>query len=380
MIAEHARRHVDHVILVERQADLMQRASLVNQARVHQGYHYPRSLTTALRARVSFPRFVEMFGDCIDDTFDKYYAIARRFSKVTARQFQQLCRRIGAPLEAPPREVERLFNADTIEAVFRVQEYAFDAVRLKARMEDALERAGVDVRRQTSVTRLQRSDHGIRLTCHSATEPLTIDAARVFNCTYSQINQLLSASGLPRIGLKHEITEMALVEVPEELKRLGITVMCGPFFSCMPYPSRGLHTLSHVRYTPHQSWTDGDADANPQARLDRFARESSFSRMQRDAARYLPLMQQCRQADSLWEVKTVLTASEADDSRPILFAVSDEFPKLASIMAAKIDNVFDALDEIDLRYFRRKEPPCPLPHVLSPSWPSYAMTPASKSL
>ena len=28
--------------------------------------------------------------------------------------------------------------------------------------------------------------------------------------------------------------------------------MCGPFFSAMPFPARGLHTLSHVRYTPQK--------------------------------------------------------------------------------------------------------------------------------
>jgi hypothetical protein len=49
---------------------------------------------------------------------------------------------------------------------------------------------------------------------------------------------------------------MALVEVPEPVRGLGITVMCGPFFSVMPFPPRGLHTLSHVRYTPHEAWSD----------------------------------------------------------------------------------------------------------------------------
>jgi hypothetical protein len=32
--------------------------------------------------------------------------------------------------------------------------------------------------------------------------------------------------------------------------------MGGPFFSTMPFPALGLHSVSHVRYTPHKGWID----------------------------------------------------------------------------------------------------------------------------
>ena len=47
------------ILLVEREPELMMRASYNNQARVHNGYHYPRSFTTAYRSRVNLPRFVQ---------------------------------------------------------------------------------------------------------------------------------------------------------------------------------------------------------------------------------------------------------------------------------------------------------------------------------
>ena len=73
------------VLMCERGADLMRRASYANQARVHNGYHYPRSILTALRSRVNFPRFVEEFRPAVDSGLEKVYAIARRTSKVTGR-------------------------------------------------------------------------------------------------------------------------------------------------------------------------------------------------------------------------------------------------------------------------------------------------------
>jgi glycine/D-amino acid oxidase-like deaminating enzyme len=382
MIAQHLRRYFSHVVLLEKQSDLLQRASYANQARIHNGYHYPRSLLTAMRARANFPRFVETFRPCIDDSFDKYYAIARHYSKVTAQHFANLCRRIGAPLEEAPPAVQRLFVSEMVEAVFRVQEYAFDAVRLKQRMQRQLSDAQVDVRLNTCVEHVAgESDGSVRLTCRRPAGDYPLVAGRAFLCSYSRINTLLAGSGLPTIPLKHELTEMALVEMPDSLRRVGITVMCGPFFSVMPFPPRGLHTFSHVRYTPHSSWTDSDgAPLDGHAYLDQNPRQSHFTSMQRDAQRFLPELAGCRQLDSLWEIKTVLQVSERDDSRPILFSANAALPNLISVLASKIDNVFDALDEIDARYFQPPSESCPSPRALSPSSPLSATIPASRPL
>ena len=70
--------------------------------------------------------------------------------------------------------------------------------------------------------------------------------------------------------------------------------------------------------------------------------------MLRDAARYLPCLAAAEVVSSLFEVKTVLRRSEQDDSRPILFEVSPDSPRIISVMGAKLDNIYDALDAIRL--------------------------------
>ena len=87
------------VLLIEQDDSLLSRASYNNQARVHNGYHYPRSFTTAYRSRVNMPRFLRDWPDAVPKDFVKLYAIARRNSKVTARQFDRFCRQIGARIE-----------------------------------------------------------------------------------------------------------------------------------------------------------------------------------------------------------------------------------------------------------------------------------------
>ena len=348
MLALHLRSAGAQVAVFEKHDDILLRASHTNQARVHNGYHYPRSLLTGLRSQANFPRFVAEFRECIDSSFDKVYAIAARHSHVTARHFVNFCARIGAPLRGVSRRIRGLFDPHLVEDVFAVEEYAFDAVRLREATWRRLRAAGIDVRLGTEVQRLEsRADRGLRLEARGQAGVERWEADRVYNCTYSQINAVLARSGIAPIPLKHEITELALVQMPEELAGIGVTVMCGPFFSCMPFPSRGLHSLSHVRYTPHTSWTDGGTTVlDAHALLAESRRRPRFDLMIRDATRYLPSIAGCRHVESLFEVKTVLPASERDDGRPILVRHDVGLQGLTCVLAAKIDNVFDMLDAV----------------------------------
>lgn len=334
-------------VLCEKESDLLQRASYANQARVHNGYHYPRSVLTALRSRVNFPRFTSEFQPAIVSDFRKLYAVPRRFSKVSARQFRLFMERIGAPISRATASEVKLFNSEFIEDVFGVVEYAFDAVQLRVICEERLRRAGVEVRTRMRVESVHAADDGLRVVCNSGGDRTEVHARRVLNCTYSQINELLDHSGLPVIRLKHELTELALIEPPPELRQLGVTVMCGPFFSCMPFPPKGLHTLSHVRYTPHATWQDGSGHyTNAHDWFTAAPKCSRFPHMVRDAARYLPSLGRSTYRESLWEVKTVLPQSEGDDSRPILFRRDHGVPGLTCILGGKIDNIYDAVAEL----------------------------------
>jgi hypothetical protein len=123
-------------------------------------------------------------------------------------------------------------------------------------------------------------------------------------------------------------------------------VMDGPFFSMMPFPPRGLHTLSHVRYTPHLHWDD-ERNVDPYARLAAHPRNTHVDRMIRDAARYVPAVRNAKYIESLFEIKTVLTKNEVDDGRPILFEKHLDLPGCFSVLGGKIDNIYDVLEKLD---------------------------------
>ena len=335
------------VLLIEQEHDIMRRASYNNQARVHGGYHYPRSLLTALRSRVNAPRFIEEFKDSIFTDFEQYYAISRRRSNVTASQFVQFCRRVGADLKPAPAHVRRLFDDDLIEAVYCVTEHAFDADRLRESLRARLAAMRIRILTRTEAMTVAveggASDQCFRLELRDlpSGERRELRCRHVYNCTYSRLNEVLARSGLETIHLRHEATEMALIELPPSLLNLSITVMCGPFFSVMPFPAAKAATLSHVSYTPHYEWVDDPRNGGFVPHAPSFPLQSRFDRMRRDAARYVPAMRECSYVRSLWEVKTILPQSGVNDSRPILFKRDRSAPNLVSLLGSKIDNIFD---------------------------------------
>jgi glycine/D-amino acid oxidase-like deaminating enzyme len=333
-------------IVVEESDDLLTKASRVNQARVHGGYHYPRSLMTAYRSRQNYHRFRQHYGDAIVDKFTKIYAVGRLFSKVTASQFEVFMKRVGAPLKEAPKTIQRLFNPTLTERTWIAEECAFDCSVLREKLRLEMREAGIEIRLNTLVKTASPHPNGTIIRFSDGSET---DAALVFNATYAGLNRLTSASGLPLIPLKHELAEMALVELPPELEGLSVTMMCGPFFSFMPFPSLGLTTLSHVRYTPHAHWFENEETgaSDPYRIFDTIEKHSRFEMMVADASRYIPVLSRAVQHDSLWTVKTLLPLSETDDGRPILFQRDSKLPALIHVMGGKIDNIFDVEIEID---------------------------------
>lgn len=324
----------------------MTRASYVNQARLHGGYHYPRSFGTAYRSRLNLPRFLADFPTAVVSNFIKLYAIARVGSKVNARQFEKFCKNIDAPVTPARKAYSAMFNPNLVEAVFETEEYVFDADKLASIMTARLESAGVTVRMQQRVREVTRRANGGWLVSTGQENDSFADI--IVNCTYSGMNRI---GGLPdaKHRIKHEITEMALVQLPPDLAGISVTLMDGPFFSFMPFPDRGLTTLSHVRYTPHASWLDEQSPRlDPYEALRRFPRTTRFPYMIRDVRRYLPALGAAEYRDSLFEVKTVLLRNEFDDGRPILFEDSPPAdPSALWVLGSKIDNIYDALSAVD---------------------------------
>ena len=332
-LAAHLAREGASVTLLEARQDLLRGASYFNQARVHGGYHYPRSLRTAGRSQAHYAAFMSRYAPCVVDDFLCIYAVARG-SLTNARKFRRVCDHIGAPLMDAPAGVRRLFNPALIEASWVTRESVFDAVRLREFVRQELTDASVTVRLGARVAAVSEDADDAVVTLEGG-ESLTAD--RVLVCTYGEaIGSLPQDAGFS--GLHCEPCEMALVDLPDDLRGKGITVMDGPYFSLMPFPSTSYHTLSHVRYTPHGAQPSYEQAA---AAL-RGGLTSRADFMLRDAIRYVPSLRDAVHRESIWGVKTVPARRDGDDARPIVTRRSGG-GRVMSLLGSKIDNIGDAL-------------------------------------
>lgn len=329
------------ILIVEEEQSVMTRASRVNQARVHMGYHYPRSFVTALRSRKLSMRFIKDFPAAITDDFEMLYAIARRRSKVSGARFYRMFADMGAPIVPAQLSDAALFSPDLIESVFSCTEFAFDWSVLRSQLIDRLERFGINVMFGETGEAVEFEGDKCVVTLASGH---SLRTQALFNVTYSGLNRILTNSGLDLLPLKHELAEIALITHPEELRRKAVTVMDGPFFSLMPFPSRGLYSLTHVRYTPHASWVDEPGRYDPHVFGKEIEEQSRWRHMVIDTQRYLPCVANVEHIESLFTIKTVLIRNEQDDGRPILLHRHHPRSHFYSVMGGKIDNIYDLFD------------------------------------
>lgn len=337
------------VLVLEREQAPMRRASLHNQARLHHGYHYPRSLSTANASRRNMIRFMRDFPEAVSESVRAVYAIAARHSRVTPRQFELFCARIGLPLRPDLPEDKALFDPAMVERVYRVVEPVFDAARLAERMSVELAAANVEVRCGAEVTgfspNASSGGPAIRVGIRDL-EP--IRARYVFNCTYSSLQGFQGTPTTGAVpGLVHEYAELALVSLPGAWRDRAITVMDGPFFSLTPLPGSDRHILSHVTYTPHLRIAGSKGfDATLSMPVTGENLRTRFPYMIRDAARYVPALAGAWYEDSWFEWKTILPENDLDDGRPILFHRHADIPGLYSVLGGKMDNIYDVLTRI----------------------------------
>ena len=119
----------DRVVVLEKDPAPFMRATYINQARVHMGYHYPRSLSTGVKSAGYYRRFHEDFGFCIHSDFRQIYATSAQFSWTNAEEFRKFCRDAGIFCEDVNESL--YFREGMCDGAFLTEEDTYDAQILK---------------------------------------------------------------------------------------------------------------------------------------------------------------------------------------------------------------------------------------------------------
>lgn len=341
-------RNGERVAVLERDPEPFTRATYVNQARVHMGYHYPRSLSTAVKSAGYFERFVRDYGFCILEDFDQVYATSSRFSYTDADEFERFCRAAGIRCDAVPPS--RYFKDGMCDGAFLTTEYTFDAKMLGSHlMGQAAGMANLDVLCGREVLEVGASGGEWEVLAGGE----RFRAPKALNATYAAVNNIHALVGADPFPIKYELCEIILCDASHALQNVGITVMDGPFFSIMPFGKTGAHSLTGVTFTPHMTSRE-DQPAFP-CQEHAACRPGSLANCDSCAARpgsAWPYMSQLARKflldeygfsyrGSLFSMKPILKASEVDDSRPTVIRRVSERPEMVSVLSGKINTVYD---------------------------------------
>ena len=345
-----------HVAVLECEDGPFKRATYINQARVHQGYHYPRSISTAMKSAGYFERFNRDYAFCINREFDQIYATSSQYSWSDGRQFKKFCEAAGIPCEE--LYAENYFKPGMCDGVFRTREYTYDAMILRDYLVDELAKypKEAEIFYGAKVSAIEKHTDAYVVRTEEGKE---FRSGFVLNAAYAGTNQVLEMAGFEKFKIKYELCEIILCDVNEKLKGVGFTVMDGPFFSIMPFGKTGLHSLTSVTFTPHTTSYDGVPTFSCQERSGGHCSakrlgscndcpakpESAYPYMANLARKYMLDDYEFTYRESLFSMKPILMSSEIDDSRPTVIRTYSENPTFVGVLSGKINTVYD-LDEV----------------------------------
>ncbi len=341
------------ILLIEKENDLFLKASTVNQARIHSGYHYPRSIATARLSEEYKARFIKDHRSFINDSFQHFYAIDKFGSMTDAAQFERFCKHLEVPCRAI--EVPRYMKKERIERLYETQEFSFDPIRIggfyKRKLEE-LPNVTVLTNCQPKQAFRESGNFIVELEIAEKQHFTKIKSANVINATYSATNGILDLFAFRQIELTHEIAEMTFVKSPK--KQLpALTVMDGSFCSLMPYGLSEFYSLSSVAYTPHEVSKTNQPKFNCQQINTKCRPEApsdcnqcaarpmtNFSKMEKQIRRYLDESVELEYAHSKFTIKSKLKSSHIDDSRPTEVLQLSKNPSFYCIFAGKINSIY----------------------------------------
>ncbi|MBA3429989.1 MAG: FAD-dependent oxidoreductase [Chloroflexi bacterium] len=317
------------VDLFERREDLMLAASGINQYRLHRGYHYPRSLATAIECRDSELTFRKAFANAVVDSAEHFYAVAAHDSRTSADAYLRFCDRAG--LEYRRSDLD-LLRPGSVDLVVRVCESIFDPAVLRLLLRKQLQQAGVKVRLGMEATRKVLSPY-----------ELVIVAA------YSEINSLGAVGPVPEM-YQFEVCEKPVVRLPAQYARRSVVVMDGPFMCVDPLAGTDLFVLGNVVHAIHHAnvGTSPEIPGSFRRLLNRGIVTSpavtNIDEFIRSGSEFFVDFDKAEHVGSMFTVRAVLPGVHRTDARPTIIRRATD--RLITVFSGKIDTCVRSAQQI----------------------------------
>jgi len=306
------------VTLIETNPSIMMGASKNNHNRIHYGYHYPRSLETAIQSLEGLNSFLENYTECIVKNFPNYYTIAKDGSHISSYDYVQFCNNVN--IEYNFEFPNSLFlNKNLIDTSFKVKEPIFDWEILKQLIEQKIKKTNIKLKLNTSFFSVNHKEYDY-----------------IINCSYANINLINKFLGAECIQFK--LQDVIVPIFRYNSKKIGITIMDGPFCSIMPKGNTpNTFLLYHAKYSVLKETYEYELSSIENVK-------DNVSILINDATRYFPFLSNAIFTD-YWQTIRALPIT-TNDERLSKVMVSKLYPNLITVFSGKITTCVDVAKEV----------------------------------
>lgn len=318
------------VDLYEKNSDILTAASGINQYRLHRGYHYPRSKSTALSSRYAEDTFRMEFKEAVRDDNEHYYCIAKEGSRVSGEQYVNFCKECD--LEHETANIDHV-HGHMVDLVIKGKEAVIDPIKLRELCWEKIKKNKIKIHLNTAFLPHQIDEYDF-----------------VINATYANSNFILERYPDARRQYQFELVEKPVLRLSPKFKGMSIVVMDGPFFCIDPYGETDMHVMGNVVHAIHATNTGFFPEIPEEYKplLNKGIVESpNVTRIEKfleTATSFMPDMKEAEYVGSMFTVRAVLPNVDATDERPTL--VSKVSDKIIHVFSGKLGNCVEAADEV----------------------------------
>ena len=295
-----AKRH--KVDLYEKENQILQGASLVNQFRFHQGYHYPRSNKTIREIRKYRNSFLKFYGKNILEKTQNFYSISKIRSKTNFQKYLNFLKKNKLYFKVYKN---KNFFSKRIEGSLIVDEKILNYFKIKKKINKMLNKSSVNLllRKKFKKKYLSKYD-------------------KVILATYQNNNYVLKELNMkPKFKFKYELVEKILIKLPKKYYKKSFVVLDGKFVCVDPYLGSDKHLLSDVKFSKIET---------VKSNLPKFIHRnkkfinkgiinnikiSNFYDFVKHGSLYLPFLKKAKYAGSFFVVRTLKQNVEKTDER-----------------------------------------------------------------
>jgi hypothetical protein len=237
-------------ILLEKSKKIMSGASTNNLNRIHLGYHYPRDDKTARQSQRGYKSFRSFFKNAVFENFDNYYLISNNNSKVNFKEYLKFCKRnkldfkIIKNVDFFTKKKKKFIN---IQGLIKVNEPIYSWKKIIKIIDNKLKTFNENIYTNAEVLKCNKKNNIYQV----VTKKISFNTDIVIDASYMSFNYKFFKSREFKRYFKNISYQITIIPeiIIKNVKKIGLAVMDGPFFSILPKGNETQHLVYHVKHS-----------------------------------------------------------------------------------------------------------------------------------